>query len=104
VLVVNATITLPDFQITDPEMETQVIAFITEKREKGLAVTRRKVKEEAKRLSSCTARFVASDCWLKGFMQRHGLSMRKKSTGGQKLPLEHLRLLTSFWLDIYHIR
>lgn len=83
-------------------MEVTLLAFLQSLRAEGKVVTRRMLQDEAKRMSGDG--FKASDGWLRGFFQRHGLSVRRKSTGGQKMPMNHLRLLINFWLKVWKLR
>ena len=75
-----------------PELEIDLLAWITEKRNNGLAILPSLVrlkalelaKEEKYRIPE--GQFKAGNHWCQCFMKRNGLSLRQKTTLAQRLP------------------
>ena len=78
-------------------------------RERNLRVSRRMIVEQAKSLcgnvenpsTSTSVPFKASNGWLRRFMKRHGLSLRRKTTVCQTTPSDCIPKLVSY---IMHLR
>ena len=85
-----------------PELEIDLLAWITEKRNNGLAIlpslVRLKalelVKEEKYRIPE--GQFKAGNHWCQCFMKRNGLSLRQKTTLAQRLPDDHEEKIVQF--------
>ena len=72
-----------------PEMEDVLLEWIHSGRLKGLRVSRKLIRRKALHLSNEQQNmedFTASSGWIKKFMRRHGLSLRRKITVAQKDP------------------
>ena len=93
-------------------MEDQLFDWISEMREKRCRVSRKMVRNKAMELSrqdeqvradveATESSFVASNGWLNRFFKRHSLTLRRKTTQGQKIPLHYMQKLKNF---IFYIR
>ena len=69
----------------DPEMEEEVFEWICEMRSRHVRVTRRMICLQAKSVST-NVNFRASIGWLRRFMNRKGLSLRRRMTLCQTVP------------------
>jgi hypothetical protein len=90
-------------KILDKEMETKLLNWIFQQRQRKIGVTRGMAKIFAKQNSSCPE-FKASSCWLKKLMKRNSLSFRKKTTTCQKLPSDFIEKIVNFVLYISKLR
>ena len=84
----------------DVEMEEELFQWIVELRSRHLRVSRSMIRLQAKKLSS-DDEFKASRGWLQRFMNRHDLSLRRKTTVSQSVPSDVIPKLVSF---ILHLR
>ena len=82
------------------EMEEELFSWIIELRSCNLRVSRKMIRQQA-RSQSTVAGFKASVGWLRRFMKRHGLSLRRKTTVCQSTPADCIPKLVSF---ISHLR
>ena len=65
------------------EMEDDLLEWIDSRRLKGLRVSRKLISKKALLQSRDQQKmddFTASNGWIKKFMRRHGLSLRKRTT------------------------
>ena len=76
-----------------PRLEQDLMAWITEKRNNGLAILPAMVRLKALEMSKdakyeiTAGQFKASNHWCQRFMKRNGLSLRQKTTLAQRLPV-----------------
>ena len=81
-----------------PELEKEVVAWITEKRKAGTGVSPNviclKAKSVVQRLG--LEQFKTSKCWCYRFMDRCGFSIRRRTTTAQKLPQDYEEKLMKF--------
>lgn len=82
------------------EIENVTVEWITEKRQKGFAITRNMIRikalTEARNRNIPREEFKASLGWCKRLMRRQGLSLRRRTTICQKLPNEFEEKLLSY--------
>ena len=75
-----------------PELEVDLLAWITEKQNNGLAILPSIVRLKALELAKDAkykipdGHFKAGNHWCQRFMKRNGLSLRQKTTLAQRLP------------------
>ena len=75
-----------------PELEVDLLSWITETRISGLAILPSLVRLEAfelakhKKYHIPEGHFKAGNHWCQNFMKRNGLSLRQKTTLTQRLP------------------
>ena len=75
-----------------PELEIDLLEWITEKRNNGLAILPSMVRLKALQMAKQdkyripAGQFKAGNHWCQCFMKRHGLSLRQKTTLAQGLP------------------
>lgn len=81
----------------DENMEAAVFSWIIAMRSRKLRVSRRTIREKAKELSASST-FRASIGWLRRFMRRHRLSLRRKTTTSQRAPADVIPKLVRFVL------
>lgn len=90
-----------------PKLETQLKSWIIIQREQGIAVSveliKLKAREIAAEFTEFKSNFKASSSWANAFMKRHGLSLRAKTSTGQKLPDNWEEKLNSF-LNFVHLK
>lgn len=83
-----------------PDIEKEVTAWITEKRQGGIGVSANviclKAKTVAQKLGIAETSFKASQRWCYGFMERHGFSIRRRTTIAQRLPQDYEEKLIRF--------
>ena len=85
-----------------PELEVDLLAWITEKRNNGLAIlpsiVRLKAFELAKneKYGIPEGYFKAGNHWCQRFMNRNGLSLRQKTTLAQRLPEDYEEKIVRF--------
>ena len=83
-----------------PDIEKEVAAWITEKRQGGIAVSTNviclKAKSVTQRLGIAETLFKASQRWCYGFMERYGFSIRRRTTIAQWLPQDYKEKLIRF--------
>ena len=84
----------------DLEMEEELFSWIIELQSRNLRVSRKMIRQQA-RSQSTVAGLKASVGWLRRFMKRHGLSLRRKTTVCQSTPADCIPKLVSF---ISHLR
>ena len=83
-------------------VENQVLEWIYDRREKHLRVSCVLIMKKAKAIydelpdSQKSESFVASRGWLEKFMRRHGLSLRRRTSIGQKDPQQLINRLVSY--------
>ena len=85
-----------------PELEIDLLAWITEKRNNGLAIlpslVRLKALELAKdeKYNIPEGQFKAGNHWCQRFMKRNALSLRQKTTLAQRLPADYEEKIIRF--------
>jgi len=84
-----------------PELETDLLAWITEKRKNGLAILPSIVRLKALELSKDVkyipeGHFKAWNHWCQRFMKRNNLSLRQKTTLAQRLPDDYEEKIVRF--------
>ena len=83
-----------------PEIEKEVAAWITEKRQGGIGVSTNviclKAKSVTQKLGIAKTSFKASQRWCYGFMERSGFSIRRRTTIAQRLPQDYEEKLIKF--------
>ena len=83
-----------------PDIEKEVAAWITEKRQGGIGVSANviclKAKTVAQKLGIAETSLKASQRWCYGFMERHGFSIRRRTTIAQWLPQDYEEKLIRF--------
>ncbi|MGH0134381.1 UNVERIFIED_CONTAM: hypothetical protein FKN15_059083 [Acipenser sinensis] len=77
-----------DVTLAHSDIEVELINWILQQRQRPLRVTRKAVGWKAK-LMCTTPSFKASRGWIEKFMRQNSLTIRAKTTTGQRLP-EHL--------------
>ena len=86
-------------KVANEEMEEALYEWIAAKRSKAMHVSRTEICRKAKELSmDCS--FVASQCWLKSFMGRYDLCLRRKTHVSQRLPGEICEKVYKFLLFV----
>lgn len=87
----------------DEEMEEALFEWICEMRGRNLRVSRKMIKLKAKSLPGTRSQtgFKASNGWLRLFMKRKGLSLRRKTTVSQRTTSDVVPKLVSF---VGHLR
>ena len=85
---------------TFPDIEKELAAWITEKRQGGIGVSTNviclKAKSVAQKFGIAEESFKASKRWCYGFMERYGFSIRRRTTIAQKLPQDYEEKLIKF--------
>ncbi len=89
--------------VRDKKMDTDLISWVKEARQDGIAVSGNMIKIQAKRKAE-SQDFQASDGWLNKFKRRHMLSTRVATSIGQKLPKDHEEKLISFQRYVIKMR
>ena len=84
----------------DSDMEEALFSWIIDLRSRNLRVSRKMIRQHARSIST-TADFKASVGWLRRFMKRHSLSLRRKTTVCQNTPADCIPKLVSF---VIHLR
>lgn len=92
------------------QLEEMVLEWVYDRRYKGLRVSRKLIMKKAKVMYDEMIKnepthdeeneFLASTGWLKRFMQRNGLSLRRKTSIAQKDPDKLIDKLVSFVLQV----
>ena len=85
-----------------PEMEDVLLEWIHSRRLKGLHVSRKLIMRKALHLSKEQQNmedFTTSNGWIKKFMRRHGLSLRRKTTVALKDPEQLVDKLVAYVLQ-----
>ena len=83
-----------------PELEAILFQWIMTQRQKSLRVSRRAIREEAKRLypsldKENLFKFKANVGWLDNFLKQYNFSLRRKTTVAQKDPAQLLQRIVS---------
>ena len=85
-----------------PELEVDLLSWITEKRNNGLAILPSLVRLKALELAKHRkyqipeGHFKAGNHWCQTFMKRNGLSLRQKTTLAQRLPDDYEEKIVRF--------
>ena len=81
-----------------PDLEKEVAAWITEKRNAGTDVSTTVICLKAKSVVQNLGlhQFKASRCWCYRFMDRYGFSIKRRTTVAQKLPQDYEEKLIRF--------
>ena len=85
-----------------PELEIDLLEWITEKRNNGLAILPSMVRLKALQMAKQdkyripAGQFKAGNHWCQCFMKRHGLSLRQKTTLAQRLPDDYEEKIVRF--------
>ena len=93
-----------------PELEVDLLEWITEKRNNGLAIlpslVRLKALDMAKneKYGIPEGQFKAGNHWCQRFMKRNGLSLRQKTTLAQRLPDDYEEKIVRFHRYIIDLR
>ena len=71
-----------------PKLEEELLAWVTDKRKGGHAISTTALRLKARGLAGVHGAddFKASPCWAYRFMDRHGLSVRRRTHIAQRLP------------------
>ena len=93
-----------------PELEVDLLEWITEKRNNGLAILPSLVRLKALDMAKNTkygipeGQFKAGNHWCQRFMKRNGLSLRQKATLAQRLPDDYEEKIVRFHRYIIDLR
>ena len=93
-----------------PGLETDLLGWIKEKRNNGLAILSSlvwlKALEMAKdeKYGIPAGHFKAGNCWCQGFMKRNGLQLRQKTTLAQRLPEDYEEKIIRFHCFVINLR
>lgn len=91
-----------------PDVETQLVEFVQEKRSGAFSVTTEMIQIQARRIAERlnidTTQFRASLGWCIRFLRRHGLSIRRRTTLAQRLPDEYENKIIEFHQYILQVR
>ena len=93
-----------------PELEVDLLAWITEKRNNGLSILPSLVRLKALELAKSKkygipeGHFKAGNHWCQRFMKRNGLSLRQKTTLAQRLPDDYEEKIVRFHRYIIDLR
>ena len=94
-------------KLTDAEIEEWVLEWIFDRRGKGLRVSKKMIMLKAKSLQDETCPHDERDKilsynrgWLEKFMNRNGLSLRRRATEAQKTPNQLTDKLCTYILKI----
>lgn len=81
-----------------PELEKDLTDWLSEKRKSGVAVSINVIRLKALSIAQNTniKDFKASVRWCNAFLERHGFSIRRRTTVAQKLPQDYEDKLISF--------
>ena len=85
-----------------PGMEIALVEWVREQRLEYHQVTTKMVQEKAQSIQeeSGNSNFIASRGWLCRFFKRNNLSLRRRTTTGQKLPKDLMPKIQTFLLGI----
>ena len=87
------------------DVEERIVSWIMNRREQQVSVSRESIQTFAKSLvSESNPDFVASDGWLKRFMERNNFSLRKHTSLSQKLPADLELRLSVFYKHLRELR
>ena len=86
----------------DAEMEKDLFEWIVGMRQQNLHVSLRMIQLKARELSSSEC-FKASRGWLYCFLNRQGLSLRRRTTLAQTTPADCIPKLVNFILHLRHL-
>ncbi|XP_014678488.1 PREDICTED: tigger transposable element-derived protein 1-like [Priapulus caudatus] len=87
----------------DENLETELVQWIEDQRAQRLRVTRKRVQRRALELfdhENADSPFVASRGWLEKFFNRHGITLRRRTTLAQKVPDAVIPKLMSYFLFV----
>lgn len=91
-----------------PELEEELLTFVRNARNGCIAVTtemvQTKAREIARQRGLSAAVFKASKHWVQRFMKRSGLSLRRRTSICQRLPVDFEEKLTSFQRYVIGLR
>ena len=93
-----------------PELEVDLLVWITEKRNNGLSILPSLVRLNALELAKSKkygipeGHFKAGNHWCQQFMKRNGLSLRQKTTLAQRLPDDYEEKIVRFHHYIIDLR
>ena len=81
-----------------PELEEELMAYVTDRRRRGVGVSTRELRKEAKKIAKRQkiTTFGGSVNWVYAFLRRHNLSIRRRTHIAQKLPGDYEDKLTEF--------
>ena len=100
----------PNHRVAFPLSEIKLVEKFRELRKVGIPVTgpylRAKmlkyVKKEKNQSKEKIKKFQASDMWLKGFCERHGISVRVQTNKKSRSAIKRSRMVRNFhWFMIY---
>ena len=77
-----------------PALEEELMVFVSDRRRRGVGVSTRDLRKEAKRQNNTT--FGGSVNWVYAFLRRHNLSIGRRTHIAQKLPADHEDKLMEF--------
>ncbi len=89
-----------------PEIDLKLLQWVLEQREeKQMPVSSHAIKLKALSLiKAVLPNFKASDGWVKGFMRRHNLVLRAKTSIAQQLPKDLESKISEFRRQVNHVR
>ena len=87
----------------DAEMEEELFEWVCEMRSRNLRVTRRMIRHQAKAISTDSL-FKASVGWLRRFMKRNGLSLRRRTTLCQTVPADCIPKLVDYIIHLHSLQ
>lgn len=97
--------------LTSEEIEENLLEWIFDRHSKGLRVSRKiimvkaaKFQEEKEKEDPNITKLTFSQGWLEKFMNRNGLSVRRRTTEGQKRPDQLIDKLCAYILKIRRLR
>ena len=87
----------------DRDMEEELFQWIMDLRSQNHRVSRRMIMDYARTLASAEE-FRASRGWLEKFMERKGLSLRRRTTVCQRKPADHIPKIVNFVMKVRRLR
>jgi hypothetical protein len=88
-------------------MEDKLVRWISAQRSKSLRVSRKMIQSEARRIvqeDDSSSTFIASYGWLRKFLKRNRLSLRKRTTVAQKTPEHVKQKIIDFLAFVHNLR
>ena len=79
-----------------PQMESDLFAWICQKRDSGICVNGQMIRREALGLLPNNMKFTASDGWLNHFLKPRRLALRRVTSHGRDLPADVVHTMHNF--------